>query len=537
MKSIKDLLMDTNSDKQSGHRYGFFYDLLFSRVYLQKKRRLKILEIGVSEYGDGSLKAYAQSEMVSAVVGLDIKDYTGELLDNMTFYQLHAYSEGTIEVIKEKEGKFDIIIDDGSHTYEHQTFFFDNYGKLLNAGGFLICEDVSLLQVINEQCARDDVFYFGGWGNLELGINSFTDPKLYQHNERILVKSESEKLTDFVSHDNKPHIAKLPVQRFRDYTRSSTELAISVPLFHPDCDMYDTEKFQEVHCKGAIWAAMSMIHNTDLGQNGVPVFFHVEDKVWNDAMPVFKDFGVPQDWCRKMSLPEPTAELTAMKPQYGKSLMALIDDAIDADVTMILDSDLFTCVSGGKLRLYDKFTMPILKRQPAMTYFQRRDLTYWWWVSVVMGSAPLSLDLVGKTPLNVIEQMGYETLGFEKELETCGPNDKVNRYFADEYIKTFPRAHPARDFAVEILPQCYTPCYAFSMWAEFNHPIVELDKLLGVPTYDFEKDFLAAKRGPNCFAHIRVEKGRSDRFTMPSILNQYWRTFLENVSRYVVVCC
>ena len=536
MKSIKDLLMASTSDKQSGHRYGFLYDLLFSKVYHEKKNQLRVLEIGVSEWGDGSLKAFSESEMVSEVVGVDIHAYTGKLSDNMTFYKMDAYARGAIDQLAVKEKFFDIIIDDGSHTYEHQTFFLENYDALLNDGGLLICEDVTYLQVITEQGERDDVFVFDGWGNLELGLKSFTDPNLFRHNERIIVKAKSEKLTDYTTHDNKPHIPKLPIisRGFKDYRRDSKELVISVPLFHPDFPdktKYNRQTFQRVHCKGAIWAAMSMIHNTDLGENGVPVIFHIEDKVWNDAVLVFNDFGIPHSWLRKMTLPEPSIELTADKPQYGKSLMALIDDEIDADVTMILDSDLFTSVTGAKLPLYKKLTMPILKRQPAMTYFHRKDIAYWWWVSVVMGSAPVFSD--GKRTLQETEKLGYETLGFEKELETCGPNDKVNRFFADEYLKTFPRQHPARDFAVSLIPQCYTPCYAFSMWAEFNQPFIELDTLLNIPTYDWERDFFAAKRGLDCFAHIRVERGRSDRFQMPSIIDKYWDVFYQNVSRHV----
>ena len=539
MDNLKDLLTQSNSDKQSGHRYGFIYDVLFTKVFHNKEMgKLDVLEIGVSEYGDGSLKAYGQSEMVRKAVGVDIQPYAGGMLDNMRFYQLdNAYTEKAIEFIEDKEGKFDIIIDDGSHTDEHQTFFLENYVKLLRDGGLLICEDVNTLKVINEQCARNDVFFIDGWGNLEMNIPSFTDPKLFQHNERIIVKAKSEKLTDTRRHDNKPHIPKLPVVPFKYYPAHNSELAISVPIFHPDFpdkNKYNADNFREVHCKGAVWAAMSIIHNTDLGDNCVPIYFHIEDKVWDDAMPVFKAFRVPQEWCRKMTLPEPTIELVADKAQFGKSLMALIDDGIDADVTMIVDSDLFTCVPGEKMKLYDKLTMPLLKRQPSMTYFQRRDLPYWWWVGVVLGSSCLPVSLMKEYPLAVVEQMGYKALGFDKpEMETAASHEVVNRYFADEYIKTFPREHAARDFAVSLIPQCYTPCYAFSMWAEYNHPIIELDKLLGIPTYDWEEDYIAANRGHHCFSHIRVAKGRSPNLTIPSRIHRYWDTFYENVSRYV----
>ena len=49
MRAIKDFLMDTNSDKQSGHRYGFVYDLLFTKVFQAK---------GFINTGTGSMKMY-----------------------------------------------------------------------------------------------------------------------------------------------------------------------------------------------------------------------------------------------------------------------------------------------------------------------------------------------------------------------------------------------------------------------------------------------------------------------------------------------
>ena len=332
MKTITSLFGECNSDKQSGHRYGFIYDLLFTNVFHKKGKKLKVLEIGVSEYGNGSLKAYAQSDMVKLAIGVDIKPYIGNVEENMRFYQIDAYTEDSISFLLDKYGEFDIIIDDGSHTYEDQTFFLDKYVELLQYNGFLVCEDVHFLKVINEQSLRDDVFVFDGWGNLELGLKSFTDDKIFRHNERIIIKSNSESITKGVYHDNKPHIVKLPTVPFKEYEPFSSELVISVPLYHPDfpdVSKYDPDDFKNKHCRGAIWAGMSMLHNTDLADNGVPLLFHIEDKVWDDAMPVFEEFGVSEKWCRKMTLPKPTIDLVGDKAQFGKSLMCLIDDDID----------------------------------------------------------------------------------------------------------------------------------------------------------------------------------------------------------------
>ena len=152
--SIKDLLIETNSDKQSGHRYGFIYDLLFTRLVVQKQAPLRVLEIGVSAYGDGSLKAYSDSIMVECAVGIDIQPYRGTLTEKMHFHLLDAYSEHAIDYLKVIEGEFDIIIDDGTHTYEHQEFFLEHYTALLAENGLLVCEDVSSVKLINDAVRR-----------------------------------------------------------------------------------------------------------------------------------------------------------------------------------------------------------------------------------------------------------------------------------------------------------------------------------------------------------------------------------------------
>ena len=91
---------------------------------------------------------------------------------------------------------------------------------------------------------------------------------------------------------------------------------------------------------------MSLLKNSDLGDNGVPLYFHIEDKIFDDALPVFKEFGIPESWCRKITAPvsETEPELKVNKTQFGKTYLGLLDDEIDTDILMLLDSDFFTCV-------------------------------------------------------------------------------------------------------------------------------------------------------------------------------------------------
>ena len=58
MKNIRNLFMDSNSDKQSVHRYGFFYDMLLNYVMARKSGELNLLEIGVSRYKGGSFSVW-----------------------------------------------------------------------------------------------------------------------------------------------------------------------------------------------------------------------------------------------------------------------------------------------------------------------------------------------------------------------------------------------------------------------------------------------------------------------------------------------
>ena len=354
--SLKKLLLDTDSDKQSMHRYGFIYDLLFNSVALKKQDKLNILEIGVSKFGDGSLHAWQNSGIVKRCVGIDTMEYQGVLNDKAVFYKLDAYNSDTIDHLKEIEGiLFDIIIDDGTHKAPDQSWFLDHYTELLSEHGYLICEDVSSLELIVEQCESENVFCVDGWGNRGIQVKSYNkDPNLYMHDERLLIKSKSEPIADSKKHEYKKHILRLPDFECEKYDRHSTELAVSVPLFHSELDTqyakFDVERFQEVHCRGAIWAAMSLIKNSDLGDNGTPLYFHIEDKAWDYALPVFKKFKVPQDWLRKVSVPTVEHEYKINKTHFGKKYIPLLDDGIDSEVLLILDSDAFTCCNKDQLK-------------------------------------------------------------------------------------------------------------------------------------------------------------------------------------------
>ena len=167
-RSVSEHLKQTGSDKEhpNGHRYGAFYDMLFESVAFRQGRKLRVLEIGVSMFGHGSLDAFQKSEIVEKAVGVDIISYQGTLGENCYFYKADGYHKSTIEMLKTEHPEgFDIIIDDGTHRPDHQLFFLENYGELLTEGGKLVCEDVADSEFFEKMCKEYNCHGIDGWAN------------------------------------------------------------------------------------------------------------------------------------------------------------------------------------------------------------------------------------------------------------------------------------------------------------------------------------------------------------------------------------
>jgi hypothetical protein len=143
---VSNILLNGSTDKNTTHKYGVSYDLIFNSQYLKLGRPLRVLEIGVSLFGEGSVGPLSEIPFVEKYIGLDNKTYSGEIPnEKVTLYtgpEYDAYTPEMIDFLKKNEEKFDIIIDDGPHTWESQEWFFINYYSLLNDGGVLLCEDI-----------------------------------------------------------------------------------------------------------------------------------------------------------------------------------------------------------------------------------------------------------------------------------------------------------------------------------------------------------------------------------------------------------
>lgn len=123
------------------HTYLAVYGEIFARL---KDENNKILEIGIG-MGD-SLNLWAEYFTQSIIYGIDhdlpqIRNVS--LYDNIRVIGVRdAYIAETVNLLRDI-GKFNIIIDDGSHWLFHQKYVIDNYCSLLTDDGILVIEDVS----------------------------------------------------------------------------------------------------------------------------------------------------------------------------------------------------------------------------------------------------------------------------------------------------------------------------------------------------------------------------------------------------------
>lgn len=145
MINFDKIFKESRTDKYT-HKYGPIYNLILNSI-INNIENPKLLEIGVRS--GSSILSWAKSGCFSKIVGVDvnniIKPEMISKIDSMSDYSFiegNAYNDNMISEILNQYGKFDIIIDDGSHRLNHQTFFLDKYVHLLNTEGVLICEDV-----------------------------------------------------------------------------------------------------------------------------------------------------------------------------------------------------------------------------------------------------------------------------------------------------------------------------------------------------------------------------------------------------------
>lgn len=140
------------TDKSSrAHGYLDFYERFFAEI---KYENIKLLEIGV--FTGQSARMWELYFPFGQITGLDINPITLKYGKGRVKVVLADQSdEQQLTEIGEERGGFDIIIDDGSHIWEHQKISFRSLFRFLVSGGFYVIEDLQVCTPGNpfyEQC-------------------------------------------------------------------------------------------------------------------------------------------------------------------------------------------------------------------------------------------------------------------------------------------------------------------------------------------------------------------------------------------------
>lgn len=148
MNDLQKIFLESGTDKgPSQHNYGLFYDRHLAKFRTQPGL---LLEIGVQ--GGGSLRGWGRYLPEFRVVGVDIdKACLAQADDRHEVLIADQSNKQQLESLAKKLGPFDIIVDDGSHIYEHQILTLKTLLRHLKPGGVYILEDLQ-------------TSYWCGWG-------------------------------------------------------------------------------------------------------------------------------------------------------------------------------------------------------------------------------------------------------------------------------------------------------------------------------------------------------------------------------------
>lgn len=146
--SLKQKIVGLSTDKDTVHSYLETYESLFRKIKLSAKA---ILEIGI--YEGGSIRLWKEYFSNARIYGVDIttKLFNLQQLDSSNIHLMNenAYTLEFVQYLKDRNYKFDVIIDDGPHTLESMTFIAKHYPSLLTKNGILIIEDIQFISWVD----------------------------------------------------------------------------------------------------------------------------------------------------------------------------------------------------------------------------------------------------------------------------------------------------------------------------------------------------------------------------------------------------
>ncbi len=133
-------VVEPSHDKAMTGYFKVFYDDLLGP---RREQIRSVLEIGVRE--GASMLIWRSGFPHAAIVGVDISPRPGCMIDmeNSEFFQMDAYTDEAVATLSARQPKgYDLIIDDGPHTFDSQRIFLQRYAPMLSQDGILVVEDI-----------------------------------------------------------------------------------------------------------------------------------------------------------------------------------------------------------------------------------------------------------------------------------------------------------------------------------------------------------------------------------------------------------
>ena len=323
----------------------------------------------------------------------------------------------------------------------------------------------------------------------------------------------------------KEHIKLLPTTQVKtDCPRDSKVVSLSIPIFyspkgigaHFDKDKhFDSDLFKEIICKGAVWTANSIIQNTDLCSSGMPIYFHVEDVIFESVVDILSEYGVPEDWIRKTHFKDPEHHLDHWLT--GKKLYHLFEHDeydINTQIRLIWDADAFVFRKQSKPFEWYKYFESELQDKMLVSFYSEDnagDVSYVNWIRRGIGLPEEPTNIV-PVDLKRSEIEVYQKAGLPVP-------DTQHRWGAT--IFSVPTSHQIIPYLHKHYYESRTDeglisIYMNSVGCDF----VEFDKLFQIPKVDFDDSF--NKLNNSCIAHMRGVDTKS--------VNEYQQKFEDGIS-------
>jgi len=140
---VSDFLCRSNSNKVSfSENWGDLYNLIFSSLLYFNKGPIRVLELGVSFFGEGSGHAFSKMPWVERYTGVDCVPLANQLPNGHVFIRENVDTYACIEKVS-LYAPFDLMIHDAAHYPQTQIFFLKEYFRLLKKPGVMLVENVA----------------------------------------------------------------------------------------------------------------------------------------------------------------------------------------------------------------------------------------------------------------------------------------------------------------------------------------------------------------------------------------------------------